>query len=105
MSRERPDYVERVLDAAIAGASRRSLDPAMRWHNADVDSWTRDEFAARIRQDQRDGRTGSKTSIAHRVSMSPTALWRRWEAVRLDGERWPSGKKGPADRRGPEADQ
>lgn len=84
------------LDALQLAAEERAKPP-VDWR--DVDKWTREDFIARVEQDKREKRSGSKGSIAERVFLSPTALWRRWERVRHDGEPWPSGNKGPADRR------
>jgi len=89
-------YVARFHGEAVELAIKRASGLA---HWRDVDRWTRLDFIDHVRRDQRDGRSGSKRSIATRAEMSASALWRRWERVREIGEAWPSARKGPAVRR------
>lgn len=81
-----------ALKNAIASVARRTS-----WGKPEA--WTREDFIHHVTLDLRDGKSGSKRRIAQLVAMSPTALWRLWEKVRREDEPWPSGRKGPPDRR------
>jgi hypothetical protein len=95
------DELDRVLPTGLHLRNRRMAEafiaevrgPAKGWK--DVDNWGRLDFLDHVKKDKRDGRSGSKRSVAERVHLSPTALFSRLAKVRKPGESWPSGQKGP----------
>lgn len=65
------------------------------WHRPE--EWVREDFIRASRWDQAHGGRGGKSSLAFRCSVSPSKLYRRWQAV-APGEPFPSGNKGPSSR-------
>lgn len=98
-------FMERKA-AAVAAAEQRSTEAQrivkkivahpLEAHR-DVESWTRTDFIREVQQDQERGGHGGRRSLARRYTVSPSKLYRRWQAV-ASGEPWPSGQKGPPDR-------
>jgi hypothetical protein len=98
LRRRQDEAAQRLVDqtggATLAPPRPTGQEP--RWR--DIDRWTREDFFRAIEWDRAHAGTGSKGSIAHRVRMPATTLYRRWERVRSGKEPWPSGNNGPADR-------
>ena len=98
-NRDKHPRVKRFHLEALKLAIERRARPPVGW---EVRRWTREDVIAAVEQDKREGGSGSKWRIGNRArtyGYDPSAVWRRWEQVRREGESWPSGNKGPANRR------
>ena len=63
----------------------------------DVEEWTREDIIREVQLDQAGEGRGGRRRLASRYNVSPSKLYRRWQAV-APGEPWPSGQKGPPNR-------
>jgi hypothetical protein len=91
---------ERTAVRALADELRQSAAPAAegepRWRHCE--EWSRADFERAVAWDKAHKGRGGKISIGRRCAVSPAKLYRRWQAV-APGEPWPSGNKGPLNRR------
>jgi hypothetical protein len=75
--REEHPYVQQFVTDALEAALSRKPEIS----RPDVDAWTREDFIREIERDKEDGGRGGRRSVGTRHFVSPSKLYRRWQAV------------------------